>query len=65
MTPKEFCYWLQGSLELNSNKDFTVAQTATLRRHLNMVFAHIAHLPEKEQPEPTKAWTPYGTGERC
>ena len=48
MTAKEFCYWLQGSLELNENKSLNEKQTEILKRHLNMVFEHIAHLDEKE-----------------
>lgn len=50
MTPKEFCYWLQGSLELNENEEFNEKQTEVLKRHLSMVFNHIAHLEEKDQP---------------
>jgi len=50
MTAKEFCYWLQGSIELNGSKEFNKEQTKIIKRHLNMVFEHIAHLEEKDQP---------------
>ncbi len=51
MTTKEFCYWLQGSLELNENESFNKKQTTVLKKHLDMVFEHIAHLDEKNQPK--------------
>jgi hypothetical protein len=39
MTPRDFCYWLQGSFELDKSwNKFTVGETALIRRHLNMVF---------------------------
>lgn len=46
MKPKEFCYWLMGSLELGNIEELDKEQTKTLKRHLNMVFAHVAHDPE-------------------
>lgn len=53
MKPEEFCYWLQGTFEMTDVKELNAKQTATLKRHLNMVFEHIAHLKEEEQPAPT------------
>lgn len=63
MTSKEFCYWLQGSLEMNDNKSFNEKQTEVLKKHLDMVFEHIAHLDEKDQ-SPLGAPIP-STLERC
>lgn len=63
MTSKEFCYWLQGSLEMNDNKSFNEKQTEVLKKHLDMVFEHIAHLDEKDQPKPWKS--DFNTLERC
>ncbi len=40
MTSRDFCYWLQGYFELQPGEGFTVAQSATIRRHLAMVFKH-------------------------
>lgn len=51
MKPEEFCYWLQGVFEMSNTKEFDKRQTATLKRHLGMVFEHIAHLDEKDQPK--------------
>ncbi len=55
MTPQEFCYWLQGHLELSGEGiALTSKQTECIRRHLALVFEHVvdpsytAHLPSKE-----------------
>lgn len=40
MKSVEFCYWLQGLFELGAPESLTVAQTALLKKHLNMVFIH-------------------------
>lgn len=64
MKPEEFCYWLQGVFEMSDVKEFDEKQTATLKRHLNMVFEHIAHLKEEDQPSPS-TFLGYGSGERC
>lgn len=42
MTSRDFCYWLQGYLEIRENKTSGInpAQTEMIQRHLNMVFKH-------------------------
>ena len=48
MTAQEFCYWLQGKLEIDEVKHgrgvyvepLTVDQVACIKRHLDLVFAH-------------------------
>jgi len=43
MTARDFAYWLQGFFELNESKPGTGLsdeQTATIARHLAMVFRH-------------------------
>lgn len=44
MTSRDFCYWLQGYLEISNSKpkDLTLdaAQVATVQKHLNLVFKH-------------------------
>lgn len=41
MTPENFCYWLQGLLELSPDlKTMTEAQVKMVRDHLGYVFAH-------------------------
>lgn len=40
MTSRDFCYWLQGHLELNPGQVPTKEQMEIIRRHLAMVFSH-------------------------
>ncbi len=39
MTPRDFCYWLQGAFEIDKDfTKFTPNQAAILKRHLAMTF---------------------------
>ncbi len=45
MTSREFCYWLQGYFEICAanpapTSGLTATQAKSVKRHLNMVFAH-------------------------
>ena len=40
MNPVDFCYWLQGSLEINTNKEFDEEQVEIIQAHLSLVFKH-------------------------
>lgn len=40
MTSRDFAYWLQGFFELSSTKTLNTEQTATIKRHLALVFIH-------------------------
>lgn len=44
MSEREFCYWLQGFIEIaeagGQLSNLTVAQTDTIKKHLAMVFVH-------------------------
>ena len=41
MSTESFCYWLMGCLEMGGgDSGLSAAQVATVRRHLDMVFAH-------------------------
>jgi hypothetical protein len=42
MNSRDFCYWLQGYFEINAdgNNALSIAQVASIKRHLAMVFAH-------------------------
>ena len=42
MTSRDFCYWLQGYLELRQNKDAALeaGQVQCIAKHLAMVFTH-------------------------
>ena len=40
MKSRDFCYWLQGAIELSQAKQFDEKQMEILKKHLNMVFVH-------------------------
>jgi hypothetical protein len=41
MTARDFCYWLQGFIEISHDPPpLTAAQVDIIRRHLALVFAH-------------------------
>jgi hypothetical protein len=40
MTSRDFCYWLQGAIELGSLESMSYDTFEILRNHLNMVFIH-------------------------
>ena len=45
MTARDFCYWLQGKLEIDAvdpaaSKALTAAQVDVIQKHLAMVFVH-------------------------
>ncbi len=40
MKSRDFCYWLQGLLELQNPKALDEKQTDLIRAHLHMVFIH-------------------------
>jgi hypothetical protein len=37
MEPRDFCYWLQGYLELTNNAELNELQLELVGRHLNLV----------------------------
>jgi hypothetical protein len=40
MQSRQFCYWLQGSFELNGNTEFDEGATQILKDHLALVFQY-------------------------
>jgi hypothetical protein len=40
MTSRDFCFWLQGYLELTNERELTGEQRESIRRHLALVFKH-------------------------
>lgn len=51
MTPENFCYWLQGSLELTEGQELTAKQVTVIKDHLNLVF-------DKKTPPPAPSGPP-------
>jgi hypothetical protein len=53
MQSRDFCFWLQGFFEIGGDADaLTAAQTAMIRRHLELVFAHDIARSLRERPAP-------------
>lgn len=40
MQSRQFCYWLQGSFELNETVEFTQEETQIIKDHLALVFKY-------------------------
>lgn len=40
MKPEEFCYWLQGLMEVANPKSLNEDQIQIIKNHLNLVFYH-------------------------
>lgn len=40
MTSRDFCYWLQGFLEIGNPVTLTADQVDVVKRHLSMAFKH-------------------------
>lgn len=53
MTPEQFCYWLQGSLELTQIESLTPKKLDIVKSHLNLVFLHTLD-PQNNETTTTK-----------
>ena len=40
MSSRDFCYWLQGFMEVSESGEINPKQLQIIRNHLNMVFKH-------------------------
>lgn len=40
MNSRDFCYWLQGFVEVTNTTSITDEQLTVIKNHLNMVFKH-------------------------
>lgn len=58
MTPRDFCYWLQGLFEIGEPSELTPRQVEIIQNHLNMVFIHEA--PAAATPKPTATKVRHG-----
>lgn len=46
MTPRDFCYWLQGMLEIGKPTSLSAEQLSVVQNHLNLVFKHEIDTPD-------------------
>jgi len=46
MTARDFCYWLQGFIEMTGSESLSPHQMGLLKRHLNLVFVHGIDTPD-------------------
>lgn len=55
MTPRDFCYWLQGYFEisLRGDEELSRTQIERIKSHLALVFAHSID-PETDGGDPEK-----------
>jgi hypothetical protein len=44
MTPENFCYWLQGFMELSNDRNLTPEAIQSIRDHLTLVFIKLTPL---------------------
>jgi hypothetical protein len=52
MQSRDFCFWLQGFFELGDDGAINAGQAATIKRHLDLVFAHEIAPSLRERPAP-------------
>lgn len=45
MNERDFCYWLQGCLELSGSKALDENQVKIIKEHLALVFTKVTSLP--------------------
>jgi hypothetical protein len=67
MTSRDFCFWLQGHLEMSPGQSMDSAQVEMMRKHLALVFVHEID-PSMKTPEPkteheTKLDSAHGGGD--
>lgn len=66
MTSRDFCYWLQGFLELSTEGgegafDITARQMLVIRKHLKMVFVHESDPSHGDSAHQAKLTEAHGT----
>lgn len=61
MTPRDFCYWLQGFFEIGNPENLSAEQISEIKNHLQLVFKKETPVRQESYPIynpefPTKAW---------
>jgi hypothetical protein len=59
MTPEQFCYWLQGFVELNGRLP-NEAEWQSIKDHLAVVFRKVTPPTYPDAPPYTAPQSPYG-----
>jgi|SRR5882724_4601951 len=49
MTPENFCYWLQGWLEIQNPARITPEQIKEIQNHLDLVFTKVTPIVQKKE----------------
>lgn len=52
MQTRDFCFWLQGLLEVGRVETLDAEQVALIKAHLDLVFKHDASIKTKEMEHP-------------
>lgn len=58
MTPENFCYWLQGFVEIADPKELTPDQLQEIKNHLKLVFNKVTPQLNPWNPDFSKDWEP-------
>lgn len=68
MTPENFCYWLQGFIEIGNPENITAAEIQVIKDHLQLVFKKETPVrmgglnpvyPRPNYPNEGIVWPPY------
>jgi len=55
MHSRDFCYWLQGHFEMNSDDRLSTDQIRIIKNHLNLVFTNItSDIPDEFEKDKEK-----------
>ena len=67
MTPRDFCYWLQGFFEIGNPENLSAEQISEIKNHLQLVFKKETPVRQESYPTPipciynpefpTKVWS--------
>lgn len=62
MTPRDFCFWLQGHMEINNPETISAEQVEMIKEHIDLTFAEMKKQKEAvSQPQQAQPISPFGT----
>lgn len=65
MTAQEFCYWLQGYIEIQNPKEMNETQVQIIKDHLKLVFEKITPERNMEVKAPENYFVTYKNPMSC